>query len=194
MRIDDSGDRDADYSVLDLDPITGRFEEVAHYSGLTKNYTPLPGKQIHWPGGSTGPPPDVPACGFMNTDPQCTSSGDFFREKKKVPTVALFAAFKWPPRLPMSLAQMGGLGGWLKEPMKYSAADSSRRKYLFFLDGNSCFSGRDAGGERAGGCRLRAARRLRCTVPGGGQRRVGPGMCRDGVSNEITTMWREQEY
>ncbi|XP_052131818.1 receptor-type guanylate cyclase gcy-28, partial [Frankliniella occidentalis] len=74
VRIDDSGDRDADYSVLDLDPITGRFEEVAHYSGLTKNYTPLMGKQIHWPGGSTGPPPDVPACGFMNTDPQCTSS------------------------------------------------------------------------------------------------------------------------
>lgn len=72
MRIDDSGDRDADYSVLDLDPITGRFEEVAHYSGLTKNYTPLQGKQIHWPGGMVGPPPDVPPCGFLK---QCSHSG-----------------------------------------------------------------------------------------------------------------------
>lgn len=26
VRIDDNGDRDADYSILDLDPITGRWE------------------------------------------------------------------------------------------------------------------------------------------------------------------------
>lgn len=76
VRIDDNGDRDADYSVLDLDPITGRFEEVAHYSGLTKNYTPLDGKLIHWPGGSTGPPPDVPPCGFMNNDQKCSATGE----------------------------------------------------------------------------------------------------------------------
>lgn len=36
VRIDDNGDRDADYSILDLDPITGRFEVVAHYYGLHK--------------------------------------------------------------------------------------------------------------------------------------------------------------
>lgn len=34
VRIDNNGDRDADYSILDLDPITGRFEVVAHYYGL----------------------------------------------------------------------------------------------------------------------------------------------------------------
>lgn len=34
VRIDDDGDRDADYSILDLDPITGKFEVVAHYLGL----------------------------------------------------------------------------------------------------------------------------------------------------------------
>lgn len=34
VRIDSSGDRDADYSILDLDPITGRFEVVGHYYGL----------------------------------------------------------------------------------------------------------------------------------------------------------------
>lgn len=34
VRIDDNGDRDADYSIIDLDPITGRFEVVAHYYGI----------------------------------------------------------------------------------------------------------------------------------------------------------------
>lgn len=28
VRIDDNGDRDADYSILDLDPITGRLFEI----------------------------------------------------------------------------------------------------------------------------------------------------------------------
>lgn len=37
VRIDNSGDRDADYSILDLDPITGRFEVVAHYYGLNRS-------------------------------------------------------------------------------------------------------------------------------------------------------------
>lgn len=36
VRIDDNGDRDADYSIIDLDPITGKFEVVAHYYGLHK--------------------------------------------------------------------------------------------------------------------------------------------------------------
>ena len=36
VRIDDNGDRDADYSLLDLDPVTGRFEVVSHYYGATK--------------------------------------------------------------------------------------------------------------------------------------------------------------
>jgi hypothetical protein len=41
VRIDDNGDRDADYSILDLDPITGRFEVVAHYRGLNKYNTQI---------------------------------------------------------------------------------------------------------------------------------------------------------
>lgn len=36
VRIDDNGDRDADYSLLDLDPITGRFEVVSHYYGSNR--------------------------------------------------------------------------------------------------------------------------------------------------------------
>lgn len=76
VRIDDNGDRDADYSVLDLDPITGRFEVVAHYYGLSRNYTPVKDKTIHWPGSREGPPPDIPPCGFMGNDPACHSNGN----------------------------------------------------------------------------------------------------------------------
>lgn len=36
VRIDDNGDRDADYSLLDLDPVTGRFEVVSHYYGSNR--------------------------------------------------------------------------------------------------------------------------------------------------------------
>jgi atrial natriuretic peptide receptor A len=77
VRIDDNGDRDADYSVLDLDPITGRFEVVAHYYGLYRNYTPVKDKTIHWPGSREGPPPDIPPCGFMGNDPACHSNGKY---------------------------------------------------------------------------------------------------------------------
>ncbi|XP_061514003.1 receptor-type guanylate cyclase gcy-28 isoform X2 [Anopheles gambiae] len=76
VRIDDNGDRDADYSILDLDPITGRFEVVAHYYGITREYSPVKGKKIHWPGGREGPPPDVPKCGFLGTSPACQGNGD----------------------------------------------------------------------------------------------------------------------
>ncbi|XP_023309722.1 atrial natriuretic peptide receptor 1 [Anoplophora glabripennis] len=71
VRIDDNGDRDADYSILDLDPITGKFEVVGHYNGVNKHYSPVPGKKIHWPGGREGPPPDIPKCGFMGNSPDC---------------------------------------------------------------------------------------------------------------------------
>ncbi|KAJ3648141.1 hypothetical protein Zmor_019964 [Zophobas morio] len=71
VRIDNNGDRDADYSVLDLDPITGKFEVVAHYYGVHKRYSPVQGKKIHWPGGMEGPPPDIPRCGFLDNDPDC---------------------------------------------------------------------------------------------------------------------------
>ncbi|KFB35740.1 AGAP008691-PA-like protein [Anopheles sinensis] len=76
VRIDDNGDRDADYSILDLDPITGRFEVVAHYYGITREYSPVKGKKIHWPGGREGPPPDVPKCGFLGTSPACQGNSE----------------------------------------------------------------------------------------------------------------------
>lgn len=102
VRIDSSGDRDADYSILDLDPITGRFEVVAHYYGLyrfawvplfqpillysdlllsillllffiARQYISVAGKRIHWPGALDSPPPDVPKCGFLGNAPDCHS-------------------------------------------------------------------------------------------------------------------------
>lgn len=79
MRIDDNGDRDADYSILDLDPITGKFEVVGHYNGVNKHYSPVPGKKIHWPGGREGPPPDIPKCGFMDNSPDCRNHGRYIK-------------------------------------------------------------------------------------------------------------------
>ncbi|KAK3708696.1 hypothetical protein RRG08_010848 [Elysia crispata] len=62
VSIDENGDRNADYSLLDMDPKTGKFQVVADYYGTTKEYKEL--KNIHWPGGRDGPPPDTPKCGF----------------------------------------------------------------------------------------------------------------------------------
>ncbi|XP_050550728.1 atrial natriuretic peptide receptor 1 [Spodoptera frugiperda] len=71
VRIDAVGDRDADYAILDLDPVTGKFEVVAFFHGLNSSYKPVAGKAIHWPGGRRGPPPDTPRCGFLWNDPMC---------------------------------------------------------------------------------------------------------------------------
>ncbi|XP_071116502.1 atrial natriuretic peptide receptor 1-like [Haliotis cracherodii] len=64
VSIDDNGDRNADYSLLDLNPKTDRFEVVANYYGSKKRYEPVPGRSIHWAGGRLTPPPDTPECGF----------------------------------------------------------------------------------------------------------------------------------
>lgn len=64
--IDDNGDRISDYSLLDMNETTGRFQVVANYfnrSGLQH----VDGKEIHWAGGRTDPPLDKPICGFDNS-------------------------------------------------------------------------------------------------------------------------------
>ncbi|KAK7474181.1 hypothetical protein BaRGS_00034589 [Batillaria attramentaria] len=62
VSIDANGDRNADYSLLDMNSETGVFEVVANYYGNKKEYEPVAGKSIHWAGGRTGPPPDTPKC------------------------------------------------------------------------------------------------------------------------------------
>ncbi|XP_018313431.1 atrial natriuretic peptide receptor 1 isoform X3 [Mycetomoellerius zeteki] len=64
VNIDENGDRIADYSLLDMDPETSKFEIVANYYGANKTLEYIPGKQIHWAGGRLEPPPDTPTCGF----------------------------------------------------------------------------------------------------------------------------------
>jgi atrial natriuretic peptide receptor A len=64
VSIDENGDRNADYSLLDMDPVSGKFQVVANYYGNRKEYDPVEGLSIHWAGGRTSPPPDTPVCGF----------------------------------------------------------------------------------------------------------------------------------
>ncbi|XP_041356262.1 atrial natriuretic peptide receptor 1-like [Gigantopelta aegis] len=78
--IDENGDRDSDFSLLDMDPQTGKFEVVANYYGVQQYYEPVPGKSIHWAGGRVNPPPDTPECGF---------DGSRCRDKEYFPTYAI---------------------------------------------------------------------------------------------------------
>ncbi|CAB0033005.1 unnamed protein product, partial [Trichogramma brassicae] len=64
VNIDENGDRIADYSLLDMNPKTSKFEIVANYYGANKTLEYIPGKRIHWSGDRLEPPPDTPTCGF----------------------------------------------------------------------------------------------------------------------------------
>ncbi|XP_063981286.1 atrial natriuretic peptide receptor 1 isoform X3 [Diachasmimorpha longicaudata] len=64
VTIDENGDRLADYSLLDMNPETSKFEIVANYYGANKTLEYVPGKRIHWSGGRLEPPPDTPQCGY----------------------------------------------------------------------------------------------------------------------------------
>lgn len=64
VSIDENGDRYSDFSLFDMDPLSGNFEVVANYYGINKEVVIIPGKIIHWAGGRDSPPPDVPKCGF----------------------------------------------------------------------------------------------------------------------------------
>uniref|UniRef100_A0A8W8P0H7 Receptor ligand binding region domain-containing protein n=1 Tax=Magallana gigas TaxID=29159 RepID=A0A8W8P0H7_MAGGI len=64
VSIDSNGDRNADYSLLDMDPHTGKFEVVANYFGKDKKYVPVSNTEIHWAGNRKSAPPDTPKCGF----------------------------------------------------------------------------------------------------------------------------------
>lgn len=38
-----------------------------------REYIPVAGKRIHWPGARDSPPPDVPKCGFLGNALHCQS-------------------------------------------------------------------------------------------------------------------------
>jgi atrial natriuretic peptide receptor A len=47
-----------------MDPITGNFEVVSNFYGVSQQFIDVNGKRIHWSGGLDRPPPDTPICGF----------------------------------------------------------------------------------------------------------------------------------
>ncbi|CAK1594039.1 unnamed protein product [Parnassius mnemosyne] len=62
--IDANGDRVASYSLLDMNPITSKFEVVATYIAANSSLQFIANRPIHWAGGRDTPPPDTPECGF----------------------------------------------------------------------------------------------------------------------------------
>lgn len=63
VTIDANGDRISKYLLLDMNETTGYFEVVAEYHNQTGMQFRA-GKRIHWAGGRTDAPPDMPVCGF----------------------------------------------------------------------------------------------------------------------------------
>ena len=73
------------------------MQVVGNYNGSTKQYEAVKGRQIHWGGGRTAPPPDVPECGFdgskcpedrKSSTTFCNSIGIYLRQTAvAVPTV-----------------------------------------------------------------------------------------------------------
>nr|XP_046916710.1 atrial natriuretic peptide receptor 1-like isoform X3 [Dermatophagoides farinae]XP_046916711.1 atrial natriuretic peptide receptor 1-like isoform X3 [Dermatophagoides farinae] len=64
VTIDSNGDRLVDYTLFDMNPITGDFEAVMIFDSLSQQFFEVEGKKIHWPNNREGPPPDTPPCGF----------------------------------------------------------------------------------------------------------------------------------
>ncbi|XP_017873934.1 PREDICTED: atrial natriuretic peptide receptor 1 isoform X2 [Drosophila arizonae] len=62
VTIDSNGDRISAYSLLDMNPNTGRFEIVAHFLHNRLEFESE--KEIHWAGGRDQAPPDRPICGY----------------------------------------------------------------------------------------------------------------------------------
>ncbi|XP_070537440.1 atrial natriuretic peptide receptor 1-like [Ptychodera flava] len=67
MTIDDNGDRDTDFMLIDVHfPDDKDFEmiTVAEYHGHDRQLKFIPGVKIQWPGIAEGPPLDTPLCGY----------------------------------------------------------------------------------------------------------------------------------
>lgn len=74
--INRNGDREADYTLNDMDPETGFMVPVATYYGAKKTYEEISGYMITWPGKTNEAPKDVPKCGFQGDAPACRVPGE----------------------------------------------------------------------------------------------------------------------
>ncbi|OCT66711.1 hypothetical protein XELAEV_18042962mg [Xenopus laevis] len=72
VKIDDSGDRENDFSLWDMYEAHGTFQIVSHYNGTLRKIMAVPGREIQWPGKRI--PRDVPPCGFDQSNPECKKS------------------------------------------------------------------------------------------------------------------------
>ena len=75
--IDEKGDREADYTLNDLDPETGFMIPIATYYGARRAYEKIPGYEITWSAGQTKAPSDIPRCGFLGDAADCLEPGQF---------------------------------------------------------------------------------------------------------------------
>ena len=73
--LNQNGDREADYTLNDMDPETGFMIPVATYFGAKQTYEIKEGTKITWPGDKNEPPADVPRCGFDGNANECKEGG-----------------------------------------------------------------------------------------------------------------------
>ncbi|XP_067144497.1 atrial natriuretic peptide receptor 1-like isoform X1 [Centruroides vittatus] len=77
IHINRNGDREADYTLYDLDVKSGKMKAVIHYYGVQQILIPIQSRSISWPNGQNTPPLDVPICGFIGNDPECQLNEPF---------------------------------------------------------------------------------------------------------------------
>lgn len=61
---------------------------------LTRRYSPVNGKRIHWPGGKDGPPLDIPKCGFLGNAAACNINGIIINVFFSIISYKLFSLFE----------------------------------------------------------------------------------------------------
>ncbi|CAD5118083.1 DgyrCDS6821 [Dimorphilus gyrociliatus] len=79
-------DREATYEIMDMNPVTGKFEVFGYYHGFSLKFEPVLGKKIFWTGGRTKPPLNEPICGYEGNALACIKS-----EPLSTSTIALIA-------------------------------------------------------------------------------------------------------
>ncbi|XP_071165656.1 atrial natriuretic peptide receptor 1-like isoform X2 [Mytilus edulis] len=73
FKIDSNGDRNTDFSLLDLDGTSVEYKVVANYFGLDGKLVFNDSIEIHWPN-NRGPPLNRPLCGYDGNDSKCKKS------------------------------------------------------------------------------------------------------------------------
>ncbi|XP_023219656.1 atrial natriuretic peptide receptor 1-like isoform X1 [Centruroides sculpturatus] len=64
VSINENGDRNANYTLMNLNPHKRIYQAVAMYDGANKRYLEFNETKYYWPGKRKGPPYDTPICGF----------------------------------------------------------------------------------------------------------------------------------